>query len=56
MDWSVRAKKIVEWITKSDSKANLVMAYFENSTFCHNKKQHTDYVLTHFKKVDDTIK
>lgn len=41
MEWSERASKIVDWMTQSEKKANLVMAYFETTPNNSRKDQKT---------------
>lgn len=56
MPWNERENLIVDWMTKSESKANLVMAYFKKTVSCHSKKELKSCQEGYIKKVDETIK
>lgn len=54
--WDTRADLIVNWMTDSKPKANLVMAYFKKTVSCHSKRELKSCQEGYIKMVDYTIK
>lgn len=55
MKWEDRVGIIFNWMTQTEQKANLVMAYFENSPLSYDVNEKKKDLKQHIQKVDNLV-